>query len=92
MWDRPLSNCKIIYINLNSNNQQEWETVKVFRVLDEMILIGSEKLSERFRDWMETDSDSLALDGTHPKEPSVTNDKDANSDDEFEENGHSIGM
>ncbi len=44
---------------------QTWERFIVKRVLDEMLYLQPEGLSEKFAEWVSVDSSNIAKDGTH---------------------------
>ena len=53
---------------LNSDQKSKgWNRVTVLRVLDEMLYVCPEGLSEKYGMWIETESEYLALEGTNLK-------------------------
>jgi len=57
-----------------------WARGQIVKVLDEMIYVKPEDLSEKYADWIEVESQNIAKEGTHVKEKNLI--KDSNSSDD----------
>jgi len=57
-----------------------WGRTVVTKVLDEMVFARPEEFSEKYAEWVGTDSNSLAPEGTHVKERQMPKDLGSSDD------------
>ncbi len=68
-------------INLGSDQKsQMWTRSVVEKVLDEMLYLRPEDMSEKYAEWVEVDTENLARDGTHPREKQAARGMDSSDD------------